>query len=79
MNLVQHLAALAREVGQGDFIEPPSDVDLDWLYTHTAEAVLSRYLEGDKDHRDEILLASTIHLVVENTLLHKKLLMMTGD
>lgn len=76
--LVQHLADLAKEVSKADFFEFPHGVDKDETYHRVAESVLEFYLMSDSKHRDEVLLASNIHLLVENTVLNYKL-MLIGD
>lgn len=65
--LAQHLANLAKEVSGADYFELPIGMPKDETYLSVAEEVLTNYLSSSKEHREEIMLATIIHLIVENS------------
>lgn len=65
--LVQHLSDLAKEVSSTDYFEMPFGMSKDETYLSVAEEVLTNYLSSSKEHREEVMLATIIHLIVENS------------
>ena len=75
MTLVEQLAHLASQVE----IDDPIDWGMLEIVEHDAymlmySKVLEMYLSEHKDHRDMVMLATTVKLVVENLVLNLRLI-----
>ena len=75
MTLVEQLAHLAQQVETDDPIDwGMLEIDEKDAYLLMASNVLEMYLSEDKDHRDMVMLATTVKLVVENLVLNLRLM-----
>jgi hypothetical protein len=75
LTLVEQLAHLAQQVETDDPIDwGMLEIDEKDAYLLMASNVLEMYLSEDKDHRDMVMLATTVKLVVENLVLNLKLM-----
>lgn len=77
--LLEHMCDLALEVSTADQFEFPYGMDKRETYERVTEAVVTQYLSTAPELRDEVLLASNIHLLVENAVLNFRLLLEEGD
>lgn len=69
------LVELAKEIGLADSIDfGYLDIDDDTAYNVVAMGVLEKHKSTPDEMKESILLASCIHLVVENMVLNMKLL-----
>lgn len=75
MTLVEQLAHLAQQVEVDDPIDwGMLEIEEDDAYMLMASNVLEMYLSEHKDHREMVMLATTVKLVVENLVLNMRLI-----
>ena len=80
MTLVSQLAHLASQVEVDDPIDwGMLEIKEHDAYMLMASNVLEMYLSEHKDHRDIVMLATTVKLVVENMVLNMRLLEAIGN
>lgn len=72
--LVGYFCDLAKEVRNKDPFEFPVGLDLESTYETITSGVLEGYLSGAPEHREEVLLATVIHLTIENFILNYQLM-----
>jgi hypothetical protein len=75
MNLLETVVELAKEVGKEDPIDfGYLSIDEDTCYDVIASRLIENALQTEPENRVAMLLASATHLVIENQVLHMKLL-----
>ena len=75
MTLVEQLAHLASQVEIDDPIDwGMLEIEEHDAYMLMSSKVLEMYLSEHKDHRDMVMLATTVKLVVENLVLNLRLM-----
>ena len=75
MTLVEQLAHLAQQVEVDDPIDwGMLEIEEDDAYMLMASNVLEMYLSEHKHHREMVMLATTVKLVVENLVLNMRLI-----
>jgi hypothetical protein len=80
LTLVEQLAHLAEQVEIDDPIDwAMLEIEEHDAYMLMASNVLEMYLSEHKDHRDMVMLATTVKLVVENLVLNMRLIEATRN
>lgn len=80
LTLVEQLAHLAGQVEVDDPIDwAMLEIEEHDAYMLMASNVLEMYLSEHKDHRDMVMLATTVKLVVENLVLNMRLIEATRN
>lgn len=80
MNLIEQLITLAMEIEKEDPIDwGMVNVREDDVYNLVANNVLESYLLSEPEDREMIMLATAVKLVVENYVLHMKLMQRLHD
>jgi hypothetical protein len=75
VSLLEAVIELAKEVERSDFIDF-ADVNFseDSAYNLVANKVVEETMMTPKDHRELMLMATAVHLTVENFVLHQRLM-----
>lgn len=69
---IENLVEVAKEIGIADTFDVPEGFDADSAYRLIATGIIESYVKQPEDTRTIILMATCVHLLVENMLLYKK-------
>lgn len=69
---IENLVEVAKEIGIADTFDIPEGFDIDAAYRLISAGIIDGYSKQPDDAKLIILMATCVHLLVENMLLYKK-------